>query len=375
MKKILHITNWYPHQWDDVEAVFIKEQYDLFSKVTDSELLHVQVRYDKKSWFKYECIKYSDTETGYYILSRINSSRLIEIITAFLLIWTLVKSKYKNYDLLHFHISYPLLSYYHLLKKIIKTPTILSEHWSAFHYNFYMPKTTKKLNRIKNIFKQKIPLITVSKALLKDIQEFSGTKNFPSIVIPNVIDHSVYSYKVQKVIPKKPVFFIVNCWREIKNPLPMLDAFAVLTSKGVDYDLKIGGYGDYLEKIKSHVNELKIESFVEYLGKMKKEEIARQLIDTSAYLFSSKYETFSAVCAQALSCGCPLIGPPIPAILEYAGGKEMINLKSDNIQGWEVALMEFIENKDSFNRKQIAIDAQQYLSHKKIQKQYFDFIS
>jgi len=375
MKKILHLTNWYPNKWNDIEAIFIKEQFDIFSEVTESALIHVEVRNDKKTWFKYKKIKYSNKETGYYILTKINSFRVIEILTTFLLMWVLTKPKFKQYDLLHFHIAYPLLTYYHWLKRIIKKPIVLSEHWSAFHYNFFMPKTTKKLNRIKKIFKQKIPLITVSKALLKDIQEFSGTKNFSSIVIPNVIDYSVYYYKEQKVTPKKTVFFIVNFWREIKNPLPMLDAFAKLTSKGVNYELKIGGYGDYLDIVKQHVKELNIESNVEYLGKMDKQQIAEQSQNSSAYLFSSKYETFSAVCAQALCCGCPLIGPPIPAILEYAGKREMINLETDDREGWKEALLDFIENKNKFNRKQISIDAQKYLSHKKIKKQYLGFIS
>jgi len=375
MKKILHISNWYPNKWNDIEAIFIKEQYDLFSEVTESNLLHVEVRNDNSTWFKYQKVQYSDNETGYYILTKIKSFRIIEILTTFLLLWVLRKSKYKQYDVLHFHIVYPLLTYYHWFKKIIKTPVIISEHWSAFHFNFFMPKTTRKLDRIKNIFKQNIPVITVSKALLNDIQEFSGSNDFPSIIIPNVIDHSVYKYKPQHNSNSIPEFFIVNFWREIKNPMPMLSAFAELHKKDVNYSLKIGGYGDYLQNMKLHVKKLGIEQHVKFLGKMKKKQIANQLIKSDAYLFSSKYETFSAVCAQALCCGCPLIGPAIPAIQEYAGEKEMINLTTDDKKGWEDALSAFIINKNKFNRKQIAIDAQEYLSHKKIQKQYISFIS
>lgn len=375
MKKILHISNWYPNKWNNIEAIFIKEQFYLFSKVTESKLIHVEVRTDDKFWFRYQKIQYTDNETGYYISTKIKSFRIIELMTTFLLLWALKKSKYKQYELLHFHIAYPLLTYYQKLKKFIKTPIVISEHWSAFHYNFYMPKTTKKLNRIKYIFKQKIPLITVSKALLNNIQEFSGSKDFNSIIIPNVIDHSVYNYKPLIKMTEKPVFFIVNAWREIKNPMPMLSAFSELSKNGVEYDLKIGGYGDYLQEMKLYVKELDIEHRVEYLGKMNKQQIADQLIKSDAYLFSSNYETFSVVCAQSLSCGCPLIGPEIPAILEYAGVEEMLTLDSNDKNGWIKALEKFIENPESFNREQISIDAHEYLSHKNIQNQYLDFIS
>ncbi|MFK8013656.1 MAG: glycosyltransferase family 4 protein [Marinicellaceae bacterium] len=375
MKNILHISNWYPNKWNDIEAIFIKEQFTLFSEVTNSNLLHVEVRNDISTWFKYEKIKYSENETGFYIRTKIKSFRILEILTTFLLFWALRKTNYKKYDLLHFHISYPLLTYYHWFKKIIKTPIVISEHWSAFHFNFFMPKTTKKLNRIKNIFKQDIPLITVSKALLKDIQEFSGTFDIPSIIIPNVIDLSVYKYKPLEKKDQKPIFFIVNFWRDIKNPMPMLSAFAELSKNGIEYSLIIGGYGDYLDSMKSYVKELSIENHVDFVGKMNKQQIADQLIKSHAYLFSSSYETFSAVCAQALCCGCPLIGPAIPAILEYAGNKEMINLESNDKFGWIKAIEDFMRNSKSFNRHQIAMNAQENLSHQKIQKQYLSFIS
>lgn len=375
MKKILHIVNWYPNNWNNVEAIFIKEQFDLYSKVTDAILIHIEVRYNDKKWFKYEKVNYSDTETGFYIHTRIKTFRIIEIFSYFLLRKALNESKYDNYDLIHFHIAYPLLTYYHKLKKLLKKPIILSEHWSAFHYNFYMPKTTRKLDRIKNIFRHKIPLITVSKALLNDIEEFSGASRFPSIVISNVIDYSVYKYKPQSsVIDTKPSFFIVNSWREIKNPMPMLNAFAQLKENGIDFELKIGGYGDYLEVIKQHVEKLELDHHVKFLGKMNKQQIAQQMQNSSAYLFSSKYETFSAVCAQALCCGCPLIGPALSAILEYAGHDEMINLETDDKDGWVNALKLFIEKQENFNRKEIAKNAINYLSHEKIQQQYLSFL-
>jgi len=120
MKTILHITNWYPNKWNDIEAIFIKEQFGLFSEVTDSSLLHVEVRHNKKKWFKYEKVNYSDTETGFYIHTRIKTFRIIEIFNYFLLRKALNESQYDNYDLIHFHIAYPLLTYYHKLKKLLK---------------------------------------------------------------------------------------------------------------------------------------------------------------------------------------------------------------------------------------------------------------
>ena len=374
MKKILHIASWYPNQWNDVEALFVKEQFDLFSKVSDAKLLHVEVR-NNESWFKYEKIDYSEKETGYYILTCIKTFRVIEILSVFLLLWALFRAKVTKYDLLHFHIAYPLLTYYHLWKKVIKVPVIISEHWSAYHFNFFMPKETTKLDRIKKIFHQGLPLITVSKALLNDIQTFSGTKEFPSYVIPNVIDLDVYYYKPQNNVNVKPIFFIVNFWRSIKNPFPMLEAFSKLAEEGIDFELRIGGYGPILEEMKAFVKKHSLSEHTVFLKKMYREGIAREMSQADAYLFSSEYETFSAVCAQALSCGCPLIGPSLPAILEYAGIDDMIMLESNDIKSWEMALKAFLKTKDHFNHENISQKAQSFLSHEKIKEQYMEIIS
>ena len=372
MKKILHITNWYPNKWDNIEGIFIKEQYKVFSKVSKANLLHIQVR-EGDNWFSFEKINYSENETGYFIITRIKMNRVIEILSTLLLIWALIKHKAFKYDLMHFHIAYPLLTYYNCWKKIIKTPIIISEHWSAYHYNFYLPKETKKLERVKNIFRQKIPLITVSKALLNDIQNFAGTKDFPSAVIPNIIDLQHFRYK-NNPLNEVPTFFIVNVWRSIKNPFPMLEAFANLASCNKAFKLNIGGFGPLLEEMKRFVKEKGLKSQVSFLGKLNKEEIADALALSDAYLYSSDYETFSVACAQALASGCPLIGPPIPAIMEYSDSAERVNVENNNAKEWEEALVFFINNYKKFNRAEISKKAHKRFNTDHIRSLYLDFL-
>ncbi len=373
MKKVLHITNWYPNKWDNIEGIFVKEQYKVFSEVTDSYLVNVQVREGKKL-FEYQYIDYSETEKGYYLLSKIKSQKIIEILTTFLLLWALIKSDYKKYDLLHFHIAYPLLTYYSWWKRVIIKPILISEHWSAYHFNFYMPKETKKLDRVKKIFRQNIPLIAVSKALLKDIQIFSGTENFPATVIPNVIDTESFlsGGKQHNTIPR---FFIVNVWRPIKKPFAMLKAFAQLTAEGKSFELIIGGYGELLEEMKKFVEDHNMKASTVFLGKMNHTQIVQELSCADAYLFSSEYETFSVACAQALTAGCPLIGPPIPAIMEYADNSDRVEVKKNDAISWGKALLFYMKHREDYDQKKIAKKAQTYFSNERIKQTYIDFLN
>ena len=368
MKKILHITNWYPNKWNDIEAIFIQEQFRLFSTITDSSIINIQVRPSDK-WMEYKHIKYSDNEEGYYLLTKIKSNKIIELITSFLLIFVLFKSNYKRYDLLHFHIAYPLLTYYHLWKKIIKIPLIISEHWSAYHFNFYMPKDTKKLDNIKRIFRQNIPLICVSKALVEDIEVFANA-TFRYYILPNVIDMDYFYLRQDYIKRDIPRFFAVNNWRDIKNPFEMLDGFLELHNSNIDFILVIGGYGELMDDIKSFVYTNNMTEKVIFYGKMDKLQIADELSQSDAYICSSYYETFSVVSAQALCCGNVLISPPIDAILEYTDDKSHIKIAKD----WSKKLQYFIEHRDNYSREYISQMASNYLSHKSIQNRYKDIV-
>jgi glycosyltransferase involved in cell wall biosynthesis len=369
MKKILHITNWYPNTWNDLDGIFIKKQFEVFSEITDSHLINVQVRNSKK-FIEYKYIKYSENEEGYYLLTKIKSNKIIELLTTFLLLWALIKTNYKKYDLLHVHIAYPLMIHYFIWKKFIKLPIIISEHWSAYHFNFYMPKENKKLNGIKRIFRQGIPLITVSKSLLKDIQEFSYTTDFSYEIIPNIIHEKVF-YNKENLTTKIPTFFIVNEWSKIKNPFPMLEAFSKLDQPFI---LKIGGYGELYKKIKEFIKTYKMEKQVIIFEKMSSKEIAKELNNSDAYLFSSNYETFSVICAEALSCGCPLIGPTLPAIVEYTDEKNALLFKENDINSWIKTINEFIQNKENFNREKISEKAKKYFSNNTVQTKYLNFL-
>ena len=372
--KVLHIANWYPNKWDDLQGVFIKEQYKVFSEVTDSHLINVQVR-DGKKVIEYEYIKYSENEEGYYLLTKIKSNKVIELLTTLLFLWALIKTNYKKYNLLHIHIAYPLLIHYFIWKRIIKLPVIISEHWSAYHFNFYIPKKSKKLDGIKRIFRQGIPIITVSNALKSDIEDFSNIKITPSIVIPNVL-------KVKKTSSRKnynkddiSTFFIVNIWTDIKNPFPLLEGFLELSKLKKTFHLKIGGDGVLIPKMKQFVHDNNLEKYVTFLGRMNQEEIKNTYLMSNAYLFASKYETFSVVSAEALCYGIPLIGPKIPAILEYTRQEDIVTIDEHTSRSWLQGLNSFIEKKETYNQEEISQYYRSYFSIKKIQNRYKDTIN
>jgi len=232
-----------------------------------------------------------------------------------------------------------------------------------------MPKETKKLENIKRIFKQNIPLLLVSKSLLNDIEAFVEVENISAIVIPNVID-SKYFYYQERMPNKYITFFSLNEWRAIKNPFPMLEGFRLLYQKNKKFKLVLGGYGELLDEMKAFVLRYHMSKNIIFIGRMDKREVANEMSKSDAYLISSKYETFSVVCAESLLSGTPIIGTYLSAVAEYAPKNSYLSFKDNIPQRWLESLEYFINNQEKYNKKRIASIVSKTLDNTAIKSVY-----
>lgn len=364
--KLLHITNWYPNHQNPKEALWIKNHIDSLNKGYENKVLHIEVR-KSSSWYLHQG-DYSNYESFTILYSPVNKWVLIEILTSFLLIYSLFfRINVTGYNIINFHIAYPLLTYWHLLKRIVRKPIVITEHWSAYHFRFGV-KNNKKLKRIKRIFSHKIPVIAVSKSLLNDIRLFSEENGFNGYIIPNVVDTSIFRHLSSLQI-KKNLFFMLSYWKWPKNPFTVLKSFAEIYNEGNrNWELKIGGYGPQYAEMKEMVRALDLQSNVTFLGTMCAKEIIAEVNEASAFLHCSEYETFSVVCAEALCCGCPILISESVAISEYVDESNGVIVSKES--DWTYEIKKIIDSVHNFNRAYIAEKASQEFAAEKICKKY-----
>ena len=308
--KVLHITSWYPNTRNSKEAIFIYRQVEALSTVSGVKNKVIHLSIDEGSWQFLNEYSYGADHT--IIKLPINRWFLIEFVAGFCLLLVLFRARVNQYDLINFHIAYPNLTYWHWIKKWVRPKVVITEHWSAYHFNFNLAFPPK---RIKRIFQQDIPVITVSKALLEDIQKFSDSQ-FKSAIVPNIVETDLFKPdpNIKRI---KNRFFMVAQWKLPKDPFCVLEAFNSFRKAHHDARLIIGGYGPQLVKMKQKVEDLALTDRVDFLGKMKSADIAIEMQKARAYIHSSTYETFSVVCAEAMSCGCPVIASNVGGIPEF----------------------------------------------------------
>lgn len=361
--KVLHITNWFPNENSPYEALWIRRHIQsIKDHVEEQYILHLQVKPSNRFFLNKREIDY-----GYQCIAEVplRTWFIIELITTGFLVYYLWKVKSRKFDLINFHIAYPLLTYWHWLKVWFKKPVIITEHWSAYHFNFGVKK---KLPRIQRIFKQNIPVISVSNALASDIRQFANA-DFPSFVIPNVVDESLFFSNRNG--ERDRFFFMVSQWNYPKDPFPVLSAFLRFNKENNEnYSLKIAGYGNLWKDMEEWVRINDDTSTIELLGSFTSQQIAEHLMKCIAFLHPSNYETFSVVCAEAVTCGALIIAPNIGGLPEVINGNGIL-LDTWHENDWYSALITVSLNSAELDRSR---DLNRF-SFKKVGENYFNVLS
>ena len=356
--KILHITSWYPNLVNETEAVWIKRHIDALSATCDNSILHFEHFIEKKwKWRKFK----NNNLQQYLLCSPLKSWFLIELIYFGWLFWQLViKRKYNGFDVINFHIAYPMLTYWHYIKRWIKTPEVITEHWSAYHLSFGI---SKPLTRIKKIFSHRIPIIAVSEALLIDIRKFSGYK-FPAYVVPNIVDATVFYH--DQTQPREDFFFMVSQWKWPKRPIVIFEAFKDFVNSNSKFILQVAGYGSEYANMLKWVYDNNMNEQIQFVGLLDQYQIAKYLRRCKALLHCSEYETFSVVCAEAICCHTPVLASCVGGIPEVIvnGG---ILIESFNPSDWKIGMEKIVKHKFEFPKTN-------YFAKEVVGQRYYDVL-
>ncbi|UII21824.1 glycosyltransferase family 4 protein [Fulvivirga ligni] len=312
--KVLHITSWYPSYNNPKTALWIYRHIESLNLVgCENTVYHVEsarslfeVAFGKKELLGNKKYLFSSQMTPWFLL---------ELIAIVMVILVLFRERKSKFDIINFHIAYPNLTYWHWIKRWVKTPIVITEHWSAYHNNFGMA-SADDVPRIQHIFRQNIPVISVSKALSEDIKRFSGA-NFPSFIVPNIVDNVFLN---NNRVKRREFFFMLSQWKPPKDPFPLFNAFVAFNSKNENkYELQIGGYGTLYDDMIQWKNKNDKYGRLIFLGKMNENQIVDKMQTCALFLHPTNYETFSVVCAEAISCGATVIAPKIGGIPEVIG--------------------------------------------------------
>lgn len=221
-----------------------------------------------------------------------------------------------DYDIIHSHSSSALA-----FCNELKCPKILTAHTIFYEEKKYEKSMLVKYgyyNLNSFIFKKMLSkidgFIAISPYVIDELKNIGVYNNIKNIFqINNPIDTSyleVPLYQNESNIIYYPAKII-----ERKNQLSAIKSIALVKKEIDDFKLFLsGGYDiNYLAKINSEIKKNKLENFVEYKGKVPRNEILQLYQNASLVYLLSYQETQPVSLIESMATGNPSIASNIPS--------------------------------------------------------------
>jgi glycosyltransferase involved in cell wall biosynthesis len=234
--------------------------------------------------------------------------------------------------LVHVHFAVPSGPTAYLIKKIFRTPYIITLHGGDVPG--FLPEETDWAYRI--IYPLTVPIwreaervIAVSESL-RDLAKQAYPK-IPVYVIPNGVEikQNIFHQNIRR--EKVRIVFVGRFSRQ-KNPMMFLKSIKRL----IDFDYKLTnkieilmiGDGDLRALMENYIIKNGLGNVIRLLGWIKQEEVEEILINSDIYVNTSIIEGFSLSVLQAMAAGMAVIATAVP------GNRELIE---HQVNGWLVS--------------------------------------
>ncbi|MEO5572212.1 MAG: glycosyltransferase [Bacteroidia bacterium] len=365
--KILFLTRWYPNVTNIQLAVFIQKHAAAVAKFGHVALLSCianenqsekfNITYSEKDGFPVVIVYYRKVTYQLSGIEKIVS--LMRYLSAHSKGMKLIKQKFGNHHITHAYIFIrPAAIAWHM--KFMKgIPFVISEQWSGYVSGKFLKKNLFEKFVIRFLAQKAAAVTTVSEFLKKGMIQNGIKGNF--YITPNVIetDSKPVSEKVNDGTIK--ILSVADLVDEIKNISGTIKAVAETIKTYPKTRLDIVGGGPDSEKLEKLAAELSLlNKSIFFHGMKTNEEVYQYLHQCDFLIMNSRFETFSSISAEAMSCGKPVIatrcGGPDEFVIPLTG----ILIEPGNHKELVVAIKKMIENYHKYDEQEI----KKYVSEK-----------
>ena len=370
------IAKWYPFKEDPQFGVFIQKHAKAIAIENKVAVLYASSNANQNESYVFEInqehnlleiiISFKKNESVFSGL--INGYRYYKAIKE-----GIKKSKhfFEKPDLIHAYILLRTAVVAAYLSFIYKVPYVINEQWSGYatgkfsNFSFFKKALTKKLVRRSS------GLICVSDFLLKKMHECKiGNAN--EMVIPNTIEtvHQINKMNESTV----NVLLVADLVDEIKNVSSVIKAAAKISKEKHDFVLRIIGQGRDKEMLMEIARGLGVlNTFVIFEGLKSNQEVYSYLLRCDFLVMNSRFETFSLICCEAMSCGKPVLATRCGGPQEFVDDKTGILIDVDDDVALEMNFRFLLENHKQFDSHEIISKVKTRFSQETVFRLYSRF--
>lgn len=375
---ILMITKWYPNKEDPQLGVFIQKHAKAISLLDNITVLYAYGISNQKEKYRTEYYQHGNLNEVivYYkkatenFSSVINGYRYCKSITNAFSFYR-KKNQSRKIDVIHSYIFLRAVLIGKYLSFRNKVPLVISEQWSGYATGKFAEYSRLKRWLISWLCKSSGGLSMVSQFLQTKMHS-SNLKNSNEAITPNVIEKTFFSER--KIGDIVQVLLVADLVDEIKNISAVIRIVAKVKDEFPNFVLKIIGQGrdkEILLKLTESLNL--VNDIVIFEGLKTNEEVYEYLKECDFLVMNSRFETFSLICVEAMSCGKPVLatrcGGPESFVTEANG----ILISVDDDQELMNKFIYMLKNYSSFNQLEIRNSVEKKFSQQSVAAIFHQF--
>jgi glycosyltransferase involved in cell wall biosynthesis len=202
-------------------------------------------------------------------------------------------------------------------------PYLVTEH-STYYHRDLVPR--ELLPRLATAAQDASSFGAVSPELARLLRQKLSLGRLNIDILPNVIDPDFLTAAVaeQKSCRSDFSFLCIGNLIPVKNHEMLIKAFHSAFADSPGVALRIGGDGELRNVLGDLVQELGLSDRIEFVGRLGRPDVLREIDQCNAFVLPSRYETFGVVLIAAMARGKPVISTA-------CGGPEAFVTKLDGV--------------------------------------------
>jgi glycosyltransferase involved in cell wall biosynthesis len=287
-----------------------------------------------------------------------------------------IRKRYGSIDIIHVHVltRHGIIALWEKIRRGI--PYVVTEHWTR-----YLPSTNtfngwfrKWMTRMAARHASAIMPVTAN---LRDAMIACGLKNDNYIVIPNVVDISMFSPDTNKKAGKKTRIIHVSCFDDDqKNISGITRVIRRLSEKRQDFTVDMVGEGIHYDKLLEYGKQMGVrDTFATYYGLRENEDLASLMRSADFMVMFSRYENLPVVILESYACGVPVVSTDVGGIREHMNEYLGVLLESEDEESLYRILDDMLDKHNSYDTAKIRKYAVNHFSEEVIGRQLFEVYS
>ena len=281
-----------------------------------------------------------------------------------LFLYKKIEKQYGKPDIIYAHYFYNI-SISAEIKKKFDIPLVGIEHWSKLNHD-KLPQ--HMLDRGNIAYSMTDRIISVSESLRKQILYHF---NKESLVIHNMVGDEFLMNKIsdKEKIDNSPIKFVsIGSLKWGKGFDILIDAFHESGLKEKGAVITIVGKGKEQDALQRQIMNTGLSENIMLVGQKNREEIIEILKDSDVFVLSSRAETFSVVCIEALCLGLPVIATACGGPEDFVNERNGLLVSPDNPTALSKAMQTMYYTFSNYGREIIIEECRQRFSSNVIAK-------